>query len=292
MTDSIKDYLNSIARHPLLTPQQEIQLGRRVARWRELRNKDAPLTLQEQRELRSGERARQQFIRSNLQLVVHVARKYEKRTRKTLEFMDLVQEGNIGLSRAVELFDYSRGYKFSTYAYWWIRQAISRALLQNDPIIKLPSALHDLMYRASRTSQEMAQQLGRVPKLSELAKEMQIEPEALAAAFKQSYSVTSLDQASRAGEDNSIIDLIAADADCDLDEHYAIQELYRYMDVYLDDKVKEIIKARMVSGEKWEQIHARTGISHKTMSDMQRRGIDRLRMFMKNPLDDTPLGRI
>jgi RNA polymerase sigma factor (sigma-70 family) len=292
MTDSIKDYLNSIARHPLLTPQQEIQLGRRVARWRELRNKDAPLTLQEQRELRSGERARQQFIRSNLQLVVHVARKYEKRTRKTLEFMDLVQEGNIGLSRAVELFDYSRGYKFSTYAYWWIRQAISRALLQNDPIIKLPSALHDLMYRASRTSQEMAQQLGRVPKLSELAKEMQIEPEALAAAFKQSYSVTSLDQASRAGEDNSIIDLIAADADCDLDEHYAIQELYRCMDVYLDDKAKEIIKARMVSGEKWEQIHARTGISHKTMSDMQRRGIDRLRMFMKNPLDDTPLGRI
>lgn len=292
MTDSIKDYLNSIARHPLLTPQQEIQLGRRVARWRELRNKDAPLTTEEQRELRSGERARQQFIRSNLQLVVHVAKKYEKRTRKTLEFMDLVQEGNIGLSRAVELFDYSRGYKFSTYAYWWIRQAISRALLQNDPIIKLPSALHDLMYRASRTSQEMAQQLGRVPKLSELAKEMQIEPETLAAAFKQSYSVTSLDQALRAGEDGSIIDLIATDADCDLNEHYAIQELYRHMDVYLDDKAKEIIKARMISDEKWEQIHARTGMSHQTMKDMQRRGINRLRMLMKNPLDDTPLGRI
>jgi RNA polymerase primary sigma factor len=132
MTDSVKDYLNDIAKQPLLTPQQEIQLGRRVAKWRELKDKSGPLTQAEQRELRSGERARQQFIRANLQLVIHVARKYEKRHRQTLEFMDLVQEGNIGLSRAVELFDYSRGYKFSTYAYWWIRQRITRALLQCD----------------------------------------------------------------------------------------------------------------------------------------------------------------
>jgi len=91
MSDSIKDYLNSIARHPLLTAQQEIQLGRRVVRWRELRDKEQ-LTPDERRELRSGERARQRFIQSNLQLVVHVARKYDRRQNKTLELMDLIQK--------------------------------------------------------------------------------------------------------------------------------------------------------------------------------------------------------
>ena len=118
MSSSFKSYLNEIARYPLLTVDQEIQYGRRIAAMRELRDIDRPLTPSEQRVMRSGLRARERFMQCNLQLVVHVAKKYENRKRKSLEIMDLVQEGNIGLARAVELFDYSRGYKFSTYAYW------------------------------------------------------------------------------------------------------------------------------------------------------------------------------
>ena len=146
MSDSIKDYLNSIAKYPLLTPQQEIQLGRRVQRLRELQSLGRALTNAEQREVRSGERARQRFIQSNLQLVVHVARRYDKRNNKTMELLDLIQEGNIGLARAVELFDPTRGYKFSTYAYWWIRQGITRALISSDAIIRLPIGVHETMH--------------------------------------------------------------------------------------------------------------------------------------------------
>jgi RNA polymerase primary sigma factor len=282
MSDSINSYLNDIAKNPLLTPQQEIQLGRRVARWRELCSKDTPLTSEEQRELRSGERARQQFIRSNLQLVVHVARKYEKRSRKTLEFMDLVQEGNIGLSRAVERFDYSRGYKFSTYAYWWIRQSISRALLQNDPMIRLPSTLHGLIYKANRTSQEMAQELGRVPTLSEVAERLEISTDTLSAAFKESNRVVSLDQAARANEDGNIIDLIATEEDPNAEEDQVIRRLYYYMDTFLDDRTKGIIEARIINPtQKWDELQEQFGVSRARLQEIHRRGIKRLRLLMR-----------
>ena len=131
MSPSFKSYLNEIARYPLLTTEQEIQYSRRIAKMRDLQQLERPLTDAEQRLVRSGRRARERFMQCNLQLVVHIAKKYEKRSRKSLEIMDLVQEGNIGLARAVELFDYSRGYKFSTYAYWWIKQGIHRALSQS-----------------------------------------------------------------------------------------------------------------------------------------------------------------
>lgn len=292
MADSIKDYLNDIAKQPLLTPQQEIQLGRRVAKWRELKNKTEPLTPTEQREYRSGERARQQFIRANLQLVIHVARKYEKRSRKTLEFMDLVQEGNIGLARAVELFDYSRGYKFSTYAYWWIRQGISRALLQSDAIIRLPSALHDLLYRANRTSHELAHKLGRTPRLSEIAEELGIKPADLANAFKQCYSVTSLDRSVQTVDGTTILDLIADPEIFDHEEEQNIEQLYEYMDKYLDATTKRILIARMPSEPiSWRELEQQIGMSRQRLQDMHRRGLGRLRMMMKPPLAGTPLDK-
>ncbi len=292
MADSIKDYLNDIAKQPLLTPQQEIQLGRRVAKWRELKNKTEPLTPTEQREYRSGERARQQFIRANLQLVIHVARKYEKRTRKTLEFMDLVQEGNIGLARAVELFDYSRGYKFSTYAYWWIRQGISRALMQSDAIIRLPSALHDLLYRANRTSHELGHRLRRTPKLSEVADELGIKPVDLANAFKQCYSVTSLDRSVQMADGTTILDLIADPEVFDYEEDQNIDQLYEYMEKYLDATTKQLLIARMSSEPiGWRELEQQIGISRTRLQDMHRRGLGRLRMMMRHPLAGTPLDK-
>jgi RNA polymerase primary sigma factor len=295
MADSIKDYLNSIAKYPLLTPQQEIQLGRRVIRWQELRQCDRELTRDEQRELRSGERARQRFIKSNLQLVVHVARKYDKRSNKTLELMDLIQEGNIGLARAVELFDPSRGYKFSTYAYWWIRQGITRALIQHDSIIRLPTSLHEMLYKINRTMQDLSHKIGRQPTMSEISSALDMDVEELSYLLKQTYKVTSLDQRVADTETTCIGDNIA-DPNYDNDLIETRQEIRELMDCfnkYLDPLTKQVIHARNLARPvTWAQLEQQTGVSRTKLQNLERRGISRLRMLMSNPLSNTPLGHV
>lgn len=295
MSDAIKDYLNSIAKQPLLTPQQEIQLGRRVMRWRELKGLDRPLTSQEQREFRGGERARQQFIKANLQLVVHIARKCEKRTRQTLEFMDLVQEGNIGLARAVELFDYSRGYKFSTYAFWWIRQAMGRAMMQSDPIIRLPSNIHDMVLKINRAAQDLAQRIGRTPKLSEIADAVNISSQDLSNMLKVTYRVTSLDRLAANGESgNTIVDVMPDPGSVvSDDENWQAAMMLWYMDKYVDETTKYVLESRYSDNPlKWSEIQAATGMSRHSLQEKHRRGINRLRMLMADPLRDTPLGNV
>jgi len=295
MSDAVKDYLNNIAKQPLLTPEQEIQLGRRVMQWRKLKELDRPLTPQEQREYRSGERARQQFIKANLQLVVHVARKYEKRNRQTLEFMDLVQEGNIGLSRAVELFDYSRGYKFSTYAFWWIKQAINRALHYTDPIIRLPSNVHDMLFKINRIAQDLSQQLGRTPKISEIAEVVEMKPKELSNMLKSAYRVTSLDRlASSHDSGNAIVDMIPDPCSIEEDlDTWKIQVMLSYMDQYVDTITKHIIVSRYASEPvKWSELQKQTGLCRESMQRKQRHGLSRLRMMLADPLRDTPLGGV
>ena len=295
MADSIKDYLNGIAKYPLLSAEQEIQLGRRVAIWKELKDLSRPLTPNEQRQLRSGERARQRFIQSNLQLVVHVARKYDRKQNKSLELMDLIQEGNIGLARAVELFDPSRGYKFSTYAYWWIRQGITRALIMQDSIIRLPSSLHELLYKINRVAQDLGHTLGREPSMHELADAIEMEPEELSITLKRAYRVTSLDQKVHDTETGSICDTIA-DPSCledDVNKNQEIAMMMDYFGKYLDSTTQEILKARTLAVPmSWSALEQQMGISKTRLQNLERRGLDRLRMLMSNPLDDTPLGYV
>jgi RNA polymerase primary sigma factor len=291
MADYVKDYLNSIAKYPLLTPQQEIQLGRRVQRLHELRLLERALTTDERRELRSGDRARQRFIQSNLQLVVHVARKYDKRSHKTLELIDLIQEGNIGLSRAVDLFDPSRGYKFSTYAYWWIRQAITRALVTYDPIIKLPVSVHEMLFKVGRVAQELGHELGRTPSMTEIADQIKINVEDLSMLLKQSYRVTSLDAHVTDTESNVIVNLIADPAFTKEETRQEIQEMMEYFEKYLDDTTKQVLRARLISKPiTWAELERDLKISKSKLQDLERRGIKRLRMLMSNPLAGTPLG--
>ena len=290
MSDAIGDYLNNIARYPLLTPQQEIQLGRRVAKWKELKDLERPLTTQERRELRSGERARQRFVQSNLQLVVHVARKYSKRNTQTLDMLDLIQEGNIGLSRAVELFDYTRGYKFSTYAYWWIRQAIGRALVQYDPIIRLPLGVHDMLVKLNKTAQAFAQEHGRTATMSELAAVLEVTPQVISDTLKQAYRVTSLDKPSQ-DDASCILDLIADESQYDVEYDWQLEVLRDHCEEYLDERTREIIYAR--NGRNpvpWTELEKQMGLSRTHMCQLQRRGINRLRMLIGNPLAGTPLG--
>lgn len=291
MSDAIKDYLNAIARYPLLTVEQEIQLGRRVARWRELSELDRPLSGDERRELRSGERARQRFIQSNLQLVVHVARKYDRRQNRSLELMDLIQEGNIGLARAVELFDCTRGYKFSTYAYWWIRQGITRALMVQDAIIRLPSSLHDLLYRLNRTAERLAHDHQREPTLSELAAEMAVPIDELMMTLRRAYRVTSLDQKVADGE-SVIADVLPAPCGEDDQCSEQLTALLACCSAHLDDTTEMVVRARhQQEPVSWPELQQRTGMSRLRLQQLHDRGLSRLRMLLVDPLNGTPLGQ-
>ena len=161
-------YLNDIGRAPLLTPDQEIDLGRKVRRAQELQELDRELTRSEQREVLLGARAKNKFIRSNLRLVVSCAKQYSNLTR-SMELMDLVQEGNIGLITAVERFDPTMGYRFSTFAYWWIRQGIRRAIAKKDRAIYMPGRISEMASAWGAKSQKLRAELGRAPTDAELA---------------------------------------------------------------------------------------------------------------------------
>ena len=294
MSSSFKSYLNEIARYPLLTVDQEIQYGRRIAAMRELRDIERPLTPAEQRVMRSGLRARERFMQCNLQLVVHVAKKYENRKRKSLEIMDLVQEGNIGLARAVELFDYSRGYKFSTYAYWWIKQGIQRAISQSDAMIRLPTGLHDLLTKVARTTSDLGQRLGRMPSMQEVADDMAVSLSAIHDAIRRSYAVCSLDAISANNDTASILDMIA-DAPPPDDHVISDQaaEMMELMDMYLDERSAYVIRSRRLQKPMtWPELEAATGMTASQLQRLEKAGMFRLRMMLTKgkELHGTPLG--
>jgi RNA polymerase primary sigma factor len=293
---ALKDYLNSIARYPLLTPQQEIQLARRVSRMRELKAATHELSAAEQREIRSGDKARNQFMQSNLQLVVHVAKKYERSRRKSLEIMDLIQEGNIGLARAVELFDHTRGYKFSTYAYWWIKQGIHRALSQSDNMIRIPTGMHELLYKINRANQTLSQRHCRAPTANELADEVGITVAALHTTIRQSAKVVSFDVLIH-DDGGSMLDIIADPNTAEINErielNFETQEMMKMFDEYLDEQTRFIIQSRLLDKPmSWGEMARQTKVSPTRLQQLERRGILRLRALLRDPLDNTPLGNL
>lgn len=297
MSPSFKSYLNEIARYPLLTVDQEIQYGRRIAKMRELQGLDRTLTDAEQRLVRSGQRARERFMQCNLQLVVHVAKKYENRKRKSLEIMDLIQEGNIGLARAVELFDSSRGYKFSTYAYWWIKQGIQRALSQSDAMIRLPTGLHELLAKIARTTSDLSHRIGRTPTLAEVADHIDVDVNAIHDALRRSHTVYSLDAITAGSETLSLIDMIADPQSLvDMDElsiSHQAQEMLELIDKYLDDRSKFIVRSRRLQQPlTWAEISAKIGVAPSRVQQLERIALFRLRMMLNKgkELNDTPLG--
>jgi RNA polymerase primary sigma factor len=297
MSPSFKSYLNEIARYPLLTSAQEIQYGRRIARMRELQELERPLTDAEQRLVRSGLRARERFMQCNLQLVVHVAKKYENRRRKSLEIMDLIQEGNIGLARAVELFDSSRGYKFSTYAYWWIKQGIQRALSQSDAMIRLPTGLHELLAKVARTTSDLSHRIGRTPTLAEVADHIGVDVNAIHDALRRSHSVCSLDAITAGSETLTLIDIIADPQSLvDMDElsiSHQAQEMLELIDKYLDDRSKFIVRSRRLQQPlTWAEIAAKLGVAPSRVQQLERMALFRLKMMLNKgkELHGTPLG--
>jgi DNA-directed RNA polymerase sigma subunit (sigma70/sigma32) len=152
--------------------------------------------------------------------------------------------------------------------------------------------MHDLIYKANRTSHELAHRLGRTPRLSEIADELNIESSVLADAFKQCYSVTSLDKAVQSAESSTILDLIADPETFEPEEDESIEQLYEYMEQYLDPTTKQVLIARMAAEPpSWRELEQQIGISRTRLQDMHRRGLSRLRMMMRHPLAGTPLDK-
>jgi RNA polymerase primary sigma factor len=236
-------------------------------------------------------------MQCNLQLVVHVAKKYENRKRKSLEIMDLIQEGNIGLARAVELFDSSRGYKFSTYAYWWIKQGIQRALSQSDAMIRLPTGLHELLAKVARTTSDLSHSIGRTPTMAEVADYIGVDVSAIHDALRRSHSVCSLDAITAGSETLTLIDLIADPQSLvDMDElsiSHQAQEMLELIDKYLDDRSKFIVRSRRLQQPlTWAEIAAKLGVAPSRVQQLERMALFRLKMMLNKgkELNGTPLG--
>jgi len=201
-------YLATIGREPLLTPSEEIELGNQVQKMMGLtETKFNEFSPQELKVIRVGRRAKDRMIKANLRLVVSIAKKYQG---KGLELLDLIQEGSLGLERAVEKFDPSRGYKFSTYAFWWIRQSMTRAIACQSRTIRLPVHLSERLTTIRKVSLDLAHKLGAMPSRQEIAAAIEMPLEELDSVLRQSLTTSSLDAPIKADEGNScLVDLIA-----------------------------------------------------------------------------------
>jgi RNA polymerase primary sigma factor len=195
--DSISLYLKEIGRIPLLTAEQEVSLAKRMEAGRNAKRrlaKERELDLDERQRLRDivkdGKAAKEHLIKANSRLVVSVAKKYVGRG---VPFLDLIQEGNIGLIRAVKKFDYRRGYKFSTYATWWIRQAVTRAIADQGRTIRVPVHMYEQINRLARVSRQLVQELGRDPTTEEIAAELGVSPKKVERTIKVSRRPLSLE---------------------------------------------------------------------------------------------------
>ncbi|KKP92618.1 MAG: RNA polymerase sigma factor [candidate division WS6 bacterium GW2011_GWC1_36_11] len=209
-TDAIRSYLYEIGRIPLLTGEEERILAQRIEK--------------------GDEEATQLLITANLRLVVSIAKKYSK---SGLELLDLIQEGNIGLMRAVEKFDYTKGFKFSTYATWWIRQAITRAIADQARTIRVPVHMIETINKFNKVNNSLTTRLGRPPKDEEIAKEMDIELEKVAEIRKIKQNPTSLSTPIGEEKDSKLQDVIADDWS-QSPEEFATSE-------YLKNQLKDIL---------------------------------------------------
>ena len=217
--DSVRAYLRDIGRIPLLEHDEEILLGRQVQRLMQLEEMKKELDLdndgladamdvpvkQIKREIRSGQKAKDKMVTANLRLVVSVAKKY---TKRNMELLDIIQEGTIGLVRGVEKFDPGRGYKFSTYAYWWIRQGITRAIAEKSRAIRLPIHVTENLNRLKKAQRELSQLNGYMPSVAQLAEELSLTQDDVKDLMCKARQPTSLEIKIGENRDTALIDLL------------------------------------------------------------------------------------
>jgi RNA polymerase primary sigma factor len=212
VSDPVRLYLNDLGRYPLLTAQQEVELAMQLEaglKARERLEGDEPLTPEDRgllgHQIDVAKSAHDQLVNSNLRLVVSLARRYVGRG---MALLDLIQEGNVGLMRAVERFDYRRGFKFSTYATWWIRQSISRAIADQGRTIRMPIHVLDSVNKLTRLQREITQLRGQAPTIEELAEEMDLPVERVTELRRIAQDTVSLETPVGEDEDGTLGDLV------------------------------------------------------------------------------------
>jgi RNA polymerase primary sigma factor len=242
LDDPVRMYLREIGRVPLLSAEEEVRLARRMERGRiELLK---PVGDRDYRFVEDGEEAQRRFTEANLRLVVSVAKKYIGRG---MSLLDLIQEGNIGLIRAVEKFDYTKGYKFSTYATWWIRQAITRAIADQARTIRIPVHMVETINRLIRISRRLLQDLGREPTSEEIAEQMEISPEKVREIIKVSQEPVSLETPIGEEDDSHLGDFIedhTALAPADAASHQLLKEQVEDVLESLTERERKVLQLR------------------------------------------------
>ena len=242
LDDPVRMYLREIGRVPLLTGEEEVKLARRMERGKDEQLK--PVTSRDYRIIEDGEEAQRRLTEANLRLVVSVAKKYIGRG---MSLLDLIQEGNIGLIRAVEKFDYTKGYKFSTYATWWIRQAITRAIADQARTIRIPVHMVETINRLIRISRRLLQDLGREPTSEEIAEQMEISPEKVREIIKVSQEPVSLETPIGEEDDSHLGDFIedhTALAPADAASHQLLKEQVEDVLDSLTERERKVLQLR------------------------------------------------
>ena len=287
MDDSISLYLKEIGRVPLLTAEEEVELAKRMERGQLAKQRleegvDDPI---EQEYLlwvvRDGERAQEHLIKANSRLVVSVAKKYVGRG---VPFLDLIQEGNIGLIRAVNKFDYRRGYKFSTYATWWIRQAVTRAIADQGRTIRVPVHMYEQINRLTRTSRQLVQELGREPTTEEIAEALGVSPKKVEQVIRVSQRPLSLEMPVGEEEDSYLGDFIPdEDAQSPTDEasRQLLREVIDEIFASLSPREVRILQLRfgLVDGYNYtlEEVGRKFGVTRERIRQIEAQALGRLR---------------
>jgi RNA polymerase nonessential primary-like sigma factor len=299
-TDLVRVYLQEIGRVPLLGRDEEVELAQQVQKlmklmalkeslWGSLGDdysdeqwaESAKVGLFElKRQVLAGSRAKKKMIEANLRLVVSVAKKYQNRG---LELLDLVQEGTLGLERAVEKFDPTKGYRFSTYAYWWIRQGITRAIATQSRTIRLPVHITEKLNRIKKTQRKLSQNLGRTPTISEIAEELEMEPTHVRELMSRVPRSVSLETRVGKDKDTELGELLEAEEVSP--EESAVQEsLRRDVKELLDDltlRERDVITMRygLLDGRTYSlsEIGRALDLSRERVRQIESKALQKLR---------------
>jgi RNA polymerase primary sigma factor len=287
-SDPVRMYLKEIGRVPLLTAEEEVDLAKRVeaglfASEKLTTQTSIPAALRRDLELieRDGQFAKKKLIEANLRLVVSIAKRYVGRG---MLFLDLIQEGNLGLIRAVEKFDYTKGYKFSTYATWWIRQAITRAIADQARTIRIPVHMVETINKLVRVQRQLLQDLGREPTPDEIGKEMELPPERVREILKLSQEPVSLETPIGVEEDSNLGDFIEdSDAIVPIDaaSFILLQEQLDSILHTLSDREKKVIQLRfgLTDGHPrtLEEVGKEFGVTRERIRQIESKTLSKLR---------------